>query len=207
VGVDGGGLDDLYGVCIIGRERGDADVRFRRWFAWNHTWCAKIALERRKSEQAKYADFVKAGEMTVVDNLDDAEVEIAEIVKSVDDAELLAGIGMDPVGAKSLTDKLACVGIGLDRIEAVSQGYKLNGIIVDCERRLFSRTLVHGGQAIMSWAVGNAKLEMKGNAAVITKQASGKAKIDPLMALFDAATLMANHPEPVSAGAPEIFVL
>jgi phage terminase large subunit-like protein len=207
VGVDGGGLDDLYGVCIIGRERGDADVRFRRWFAWNHTWCAKIALERRKSEQAKYADFAKAGEMTVVDNLDDAEVEIAEIIKSVDDAELLAGIGMDPVGAKSLTDKLACVGIGLDRIEAVSQGYKLNGIIVDCERRLFSRTLVHGGQAIMSWAVGNAKLEMKGNAAVITKQASGKAKIDPLMALLDAATLMANHPEPVSAGAPEIFVL
>jgi len=194
VGIDGGGLDDLYGLSIIGRERGDGDVRFRRWFSWSHTWCAKVAVERRKSEQSKYSDFAKANELTVVDNLDDAEVAIADIIKSVDDAGLLAGIGMDPVGAKSLTDKLACVGIGLDRIEAVSQGYKLNGVIIDCERRLFSKTLVHGGQSIMSWAVGNAKLEMKGNAVVITKQASGKAKIDPLMALLDAATLMGNHP-------------
>jgi phage terminase large subunit-like protein len=207
VGVDGGGLDDLYGFCVIGRERGEEDVRFRRWLAWNHTWCAQIALERRKSEQVKYQDFVAAGELTVVENLDDAEIEIAEIVHRIDDAGLLAGVGMDPVGAKSLTDKLACVGIGLDRVLAVSQGYKLNGVIIDCERRLFSRTLIHGGQAIMSWAATNAKLEMKGNAVVITKQASGKAKIDPLMALLDAATLMSANPAPATAPAPEIFVL
>jgi phage terminase large subunit-like protein len=196
VGIDGGGLDDLYGLCVIGRERSATDVRFRRWFAWNRTWCAKIALTRRKSEQSRYSDFAAADELVVVDNLDDAEVEMADIIKSIDDAGLLAGVGMDPVGAKSLTDKLECAGVDLDRINAVSQGYKLNGVIVDCERRLFSKTLIHSGQAIMAWAVSNARLEMKGNAVIVTKQASGKAKIDPLMALFDAATLMSMNPEP-----------
>jgi len=40
--------------------------------------------------------------------------------------------------------------------------------------------LVHGGQRLMAWAVSNARVEPKGNAIVITKQASGTAKIDPL---------------------------
>jgi phage terminase large subunit-like protein len=207
IGIDGGGLDDLYGFCVIGRERGDGDVRFRRWLCWNHTWCARVAVERRKSEAAKYADFEAAEELTIVDNLDDAEVEMAGIIKRIHDAGLLAGVGMDPVGAKSLVDKLECAGVPTDLIAAVSQGYKLNGPIVDCERRLFSRTLIHCGQAIMAWAVSNCKIELKGNAVVITKQASGKAKIDPLMALFDAVALMSNNPEPASAGAPEIFAL
>jgi phage terminase large subunit-like protein len=56
--------------------------------------------------------------------------------------------------------------------------------------------LVHGGQRLMAWCVGNAKVEPRGNAILITKQASGTAKIDPLMAMFDAVSLMALNPAP-----------
>ena len=61
--------------------------------------------------------------------------------------------------------------------------YEVAGAIKTAERNLADRTPVHGGQALMLWAVSNA-LEPKGNAIVITKQASGTAKIDPLMAEF-----------------------
>jgi hypothetical protein len=42
--------------------------------------------------------------------------------------------------------------------------------------------------------VANARLVPKGSAILVTKQASGWAKIDPLMAAFNAIALMSTNP-------------
>jgi phage terminase large subunit-like protein len=70
----------------------------------------------------------------------------------------------------------------------------LTGAVKTAERKLADGTLRHSGQSLMAWAVGNARVEPKGNAILVTKQASGSAKIDPLMAAFNAIALMVRKP-------------
>lgn len=82
----------------------------------------------------------------------------------------------------------------MEHIMGISQGWRLNGAIKTVERKVAGGELLHGGQPLMAWSVSNAKAEPKGNGVAITKQQSGSAKIDPLMAVFDAASLMALNP-------------
>ena len=70
----------------------------------------------------------------------------------------------------------------------------MTGSIKTAERKLAEGAMVHGGQPMMAWCVGNARVEVRSNAIVITKQASGTAKIDPLLAMFNAVSLMALNP-------------
>jgi phage terminase large subunit-like protein len=84
--------------------------------------------------------------------------------------------------------RLAARGITQEQIIGISQGWKLNGAIKTTERKLAGGELGTAAQPLMAWCVGNAKVEPRGNAMLITKQASGTAKIDPLMALFNAVS-------------------
>lgn len=206
IGIDGGGLDDLLSLYVIGREKANGDVRFRRWFGWGYSWAYSDpvnksgVIERRQSEASKLKDFAKAGELTIFRHMGDDIAEMIDIILRVFNAGTLALIGLDPVGVGAIVDAIADAGVknedGSDMVVAVSQGYKLQGAVKTAERKLADGTLVPAAQSILAWAVGNARNETRGNAMLITKQASGSAKIDPLMAMFNAIALMSNNPEP-----------
>ncbi len=190
VGIDGGGLDDLLGLYVIGRDR-----ETREWLGWGHAWAHETAVERRKSESSRFQDFVACGDMTIVRRVGDDTAEVAEYVRRIHDAKLLDRIGIDQSGIGQILDALAEAGIPEEAVVGISQGWKLGGAIKTAERKLAEGVLVHGGQPLMAWCVGNARVEPKGNAILITKQASGRGKIDPLMALFNAVSLMSLNPE------------
>lgn len=192
VGVDGGGLDDMLGLAVLGRENDNG-----RWVLWTHAWVHKIALERRKSEVSKWKDLEAVGDLTIVENIGDDIEEIISIVKRIEKEGLLPeknAIGLDQVGIGQLPNELAVEDFVHPRVVAITQGWKLSGAIKTAERELASGNLVHGGQPLMDYAVGNAKVEPKGNAVLVTKQASGYAKIDPLMATFNCVALMNMNP-------------
>jgi phage terminase large subunit-like protein len=190
IGIDGGGLDDLLGLCVLGRERDTG-----KWLAWFKAWAHPIVLERRKSEAARLMDFVKAGDLVLVERIGDDVAEVASIGGQVAASGLLDKVGVDIAGIGAIVDALVEAGVDQEAIVAVSQGWKLSGAIKTAERKLAEGALEHTGSLLMAWCVGNAKVEPRGNAMLITKQISGSAKIDPLLALFNAVTLMAMNPE------------
>lgn len=190
VGIDGGGLDDLLGFAVVGRDK-----TTREWLVWTHAWAHPSVMERRKSEAARFLDFAKDGNLTLVTDMGQDVDDVAQIVAQIADAGLLDKIGVDQSGLGGIMDALIEADIDPEKIVGISQGWKMTGAIKTAERKLAEGVLVHGGQPLMNWCVGNARIEPRGNAVIITKQAAGTAKIDPLMALFNAVTLMSLNPE------------
>lgn len=196
IGIDGGGLDDLLGLTVVGRERG-----IGKWLTWSKAWAHPSVLTRRKSEASRFHDFADDGDLVLVDRIGADVKEVGDIVARVAAAGLLereesqrGAIGVDAVGIGAIVDELVSRGIAEDQIVAISQGWRLAGAIKTAERKLAAGEIVHAGCPLMAWCAGNAKVEPRGNAVLITKQASGTAKIDPLMSFFNAVELMSRNP-------------
>lgn len=225
VGLDGGGMDDLYGLTVLGRETQATPVaadsepeesaeivagekRIKRWLSWSHAWAHKIVLERRKAIASQLEDLAKAGELTILDDgameggLPADIAQILAIVKEIRAAGLLCCVAVDPAGLGELVDALAAIGIvqtnreaGYDYVVGAAQGFAMMNALKTSERKLANGTLIHADQALMDWCVANLKIEATATAIRATKQNAGDAKIDPAMALFDAVTIMAANPE------------
>lgn len=200
VGIDGGGLDDLMAIAVIGRHR-----KSRAWLHWSRAWAHPEVFDRRKEIAPRLRDFLRDGDLVLCEDTDQDAREIAEICVRLRDAGRLpekAAIGLDAFGVATVLDHLAEAGIDGDAVMAVGQGYRLQAAITTLPRKLKDKTFRHCGQPMMTWVVGNAKTELKGSNYVVTKQAAGAAKIDPLMATFNAAMLMFLNPEAAMTATP-----
>jgi len=143
----------------------------------------------------------------IVEDIGQDVEQVGDIVMKCEESGLLDRIGVDPIGIGDIVDEIESKELNninpkskeSDRIISIPQGWRLSGAIKTTERRVAGteeggKRLIHCGQPLMSWCVGNARCEVKGNNLYITKQASGTAKIDPLMATFNAVALMAMNP-------------
>ncbi len=193
VGIDGGGLDDLLGLAVIGRHR-----ETREWMLWARAWVQDDVLKARPEIAERLQDFAEFGDLVICEDVSVDIQSVADICGELLDAGLLpddAAVGLDPEGVADIVDALALRGLTDEQVRPISQGYKLNAAINGLPRKLKKGSFRHCAQPMMAWCVGNAKTELRGNARMVTKQRSGLAKIDPLMAAFNAVMLMSRNPE------------
>lgn len=200
IGIDGGGLDDLLGFNVTGRERGTGI-----WLTWGRAWAHPSVLKRHKQDLEQLRDFERDGDLVIVDRVGEDVAQVVDLVKQCEAAGALDKVGLDPAGVGAILDGLAAAGIDGERVVGISQGWKMTGAVKTAERKLAGGELVHAGQPLLAWCVGNARIEPAGNAVKITKQASGSAKIDPLLAMVNAITLLSLNPAPPKSKAPALY--
>ena len=215
IGIDGGGLDDLLGMGIVGRlphvvgeytnQITNQRVQIKPWWVWGRAWCHEIALERRKSIAPKLKDFERDGDLIIVKNAGDETLQAADICRKVFDSGKLDKIGLDPLGIGALLDELIAAGIPEDLIIGITQGFKMSGYIKTAENKIARKHLLHASQPIMGWSVGNARTVVRGSGTMLSKAESGTAKIDPVIGMLNAVALMSENPEVPNAEKGSVF--
>lgn len=205
VGGDGGGLDDMMALAVMGRDKITND-----WLHWAKAWVQDDVLKNRKEISERLLDFARDGDLVISE---DAKQDVSQFCDTI---EILFksgkmpkenGIGLDPASITTIVDELAARGIrtaenGGPIVGAKQSALALSPSIWGLERKLKDATFWHAGQPLMAWCVSNAKAEQRGNAVLITKQTAGKSKIDPLVATFNAVMLMSRNPEASQQGSP-----
>ena len=221
VGIDGGGMDDLYGLCVAGRETGTG-----RWLYWFKAWAWPEVLQRRKQIAPLLKDFKADGDLVICDQIgppvgiEAGEVdyttpqdirEIVEIIAEVKASGKMpqaGAIGVDPQGVTDLVDELALIGLPSgstsDPVWSVGQGFRLMSAVTGLARKLKFGSAVHNGSRMMAWCVGNAKEEIGRQTVMLVKNAPGGAKIDPLMAGLNATKLLEMNPVAGDSG-PSVY--
>lgn len=207
-GGDAGGLDDLLALAVIGRDKVTKD-----WLHWAHAWAQTDVIEKRKEIAERLRDFERDGDLTIsIDAKEDVKqfCDVMERLWKTGKMPVQNGIGLDPASITTIVDELAARGIqtqanGGPIVAAKQSALALSPSIWGLERKLKDGTFWHCGSAMMAWCVSNAKAEQRGNAVLITKQTAGKAKIDPLVATFNAVMLMSLNPEAASDKTPQLF--
>jgi phage terminase large subunit-like protein len=195
IGVDIGGRDDLFSLAVLGRVTDDQGRR--HWFAWSTSWCYPAALQQRQSEASRFHDFERAGELKIVSASSEVYDDLVKIVEAAMESGKLCGIGVDKEKPGDLADVLTAAGIDVDEhVRGVSQGWRLTGAIEALERSIEDDLFKHCGSSLLNWSVGNARVEVRGNARLITKALAGTGKIDPLISVLTACSLMLTNPEP-----------
>ena len=192
VGLDGGGLDDLFGLNVLGRDRDS-----KHWLSWSHAYAHKSVFERRQTIAPILKQFADAGELTICEHAGEDITAIVELIESIKNLQLLGAVSVDPQCLGDLVDALALIDINADNKTLIGspQGFGMMTAIKSSERKLENGTLRHGPSGLMNWCVGNVKIEPMATAIRATKQNAGDAKIDPWCALMNAVAIMMRHPE------------
>ena len=202
VGIDGGGLDDLFGVCVIGRER-----LTRQWLVWCHAYAHPKVKERRKDLANTLDGFVAEGSMTFCE-ISEITEHCAAIARRLFDEGLLPkknAVAFDPNNIAAVVESLAAEKIEGEMLYRARQGTGLSPALWGIEHKLSDGSLTHGGTDLMDWCVGNVKVEVKGNGNMATKEVAGRAKIDPVIAMLCAAILMSWNPTAAGSGMAGFF--
>ena len=162
IGIDGGGLDDLLGLAVIGRH-----AKTRHWLLWTKAWAHPIVLQRRKEIAETLRDFAKDGDLVFCTHSTQDIEEVAALCVRVRESKLLPermGIGLDKLGLPGLIDALIDSGFDTDANEGTITGIIAGRLSQPGDHRAGAKTVGRHHGACRPAADGVVRVECQGRA-------------------------------------------
>ena len=185
IGIDGGGLDDLTGLAVLGIDNKGF------WRVWCFAYGYDTVLQRA-GLAARLKEYQIKGECLIVDKIGQDSEELEKTVKKIYDTGKVSKIGIDPRGVGDILGCLKDLGIQGDIIENINQGVYLQSADITLQRRLAQNSVAIARSELMRFCVSNAIIETRGDDTFLSKKSS-QFKIDPLMALLNCVALFERY--------------
>jgi len=185
IGVDLSSVGDLTAACVClpqypSRYAGEVVPVCYRY----HYWLPSGSLEDRGPRELDYLAMADAGHMTLIDGPQIDYGYIAEWIRSLP-YEIVA-IGFDPWHAKACADYLEDQDFPMYQVR---QGWNLSETALRLESDIEAGSLVHDGNAVTSWCMGNAEVRRGPTGQIMVVKGSNlRRRIDGTV-----ATLIARH--------------
>jgi phage terminase large subunit-like protein len=187
-GLDLAATTDLIAFALL--WRGKDRSYLKTWF-----WCPQGALKRREREnRERLAAWSRAGHLCVTDgDVADYNV-IRRDINEIRRAHVFSEIGIDPWNASQLATDLQADG---HDVTWVRTGFaSISPATKEFEKLVLGNAVVHDGNPVMSWCVGNCQVEQDASGNLKPSKRRSPEKIDGVVASVTAlARAIAEKPK------------
>ena len=184
IGIDGGGLDDLTGLAVLGVSRD-------KWYIWTKGYCYKSALNRAGLAK-KLIQWQKKNEIYISDNIGEDSKILCDDVAYILGSGKVSKIGIDPRGIGEILINLKNIIDNEQIIDFINQGVFLQNASVILSQKIAQKKCEIAKSELFMFCCGNAIIETNTAGDFLTKRTS-QAKIDLLMALINCVFLCVKY--------------
>lgn len=154
------------------------------WYLLVYTYCPRAKVDEQASEdRADYAKWERDGWLTVTEgNVTDYAPLKAFILDHVRTTYDLIELAFDKWNATHLANELMAEGVSMVEVPQLTTGMYPGA--KKLEELVYDNRLLHGGNALMRWAMLNVSLlfDSNGNFRPDKKKSLGRGRIDPAVA-------------------------
>lgn len=175
----------------------------------SHSFMPEETLESKlKTDKVPYDLWVKQGWITLTDGaVVDYRYVMNYIKRQVEEnGWAVRELCVDPWNATQFNQEM--MDDGFEVVEIIQGMRTLAGPTKDFRDQVYQGNVIHDGNPVLTWAMGNAVTRMDHNKNIMLDKAKSRQRIDPVAALMNAHT-RAMHAEPnidISKYADESFL-
>jgi phage terminase large subunit-like protein len=169
-------------------------VEIVRAYTLQYFWVPEKTVKNRYDQGFSYPQWIEAGWMKQTKGAAADLIQIAEDIKAIHRKFKIKMLGEDEHQAYELNQNLKDAGIEI--VEVAQSFPSLSAPTKKIETMVLKRRLLHNGNAVMRWHISNAKAETNRREEImLTKDKSGKNKIDGCAALVNATKVWIGDPK------------